>query len=570
MADPKLNIIITLTDQLATQIKGTVDSLEKFEKVAKDVGRSLSQVGQSIALLGGSISGPFILALANADKSSQAVHAQFLRLNSVTNEFQRTIAESVVPVFEQFNNVLNGALQAFNNLEPAVRNQITQGLLLAGIFLSVGGVLTIVIGKTIQLASNVAGLAANFLKFALVNPVLVAVGAAIAVIVVLMFKFKGVADVVLSTFEVLFRFLQNGFLAIKANWELVTASMLEGVAMILEAMAKIPGNDAFTTMAIKIRSAASEARILADRDLFGIVKNTQKIGEVLGSGEGEWSRTFQTMKESASGFFNTVLQGNSSIAEDTTRLNQEIMRQEEELRFIKQQVGDESFMRRTAQMQEEISLEKFKQQEMITALQGVAAFTLAIGQTIQTNLSGALTNMITGAKSAKEAFADLGRAMIQTIVSFMAQKVVAMVLSKTMLAGEVAASKAAGLAVAASWAKAAALVSLATLGSNAIPASAAIIGTTALATTIAAIPMAEGGSGIVNGPTLFLAGERGPERFNFEPISGGSRGNGGSMGNTQINIYLSGADLGSTDSRAEVAEDMGFKIEQALRTTRSI
>lgn len=40
--------------------------------------------------------------------------------------------------------------------------------------------------------------------------------------------------------------------------------------------------------------------------------------------------------------------------------------------------------------------------------------------------------------------------------------------------------------------------------------------------------MAEGGSGIVNRPTWFLAGEAGPERYNFTPMgSGGSGGGGG-------------------------------------------
>ncbi|MDP3790339.1 MAG: hypothetical protein Q8R48_08075 [Candidatus Omnitrophota bacterium] len=37
--------------------------------------------------------------------------------------------------------------------------------------------------------------------------------------------------------------------------------------------------------------------------------------------------------------------------------------------------------------------------------------------------------------------------------------------------------------------------------------------------TIPAQPMAEGGSGIVTRPTLFLAGEAGPERFSFTPTN---------------------------------------------------
>jgi hypothetical protein len=46
----------------------------------------------------------------------------------------------------------------------------------------------------------------------------------------------------------------------------------------------------------------------------------------------------------------------------------------------------------------------------------------------------------------------------------------------------------------------------------------------AVAGAVRAIPMAEGGSGTVSRPTLFLAGERGPEDFSFGPRSKGGLG----------------------------------------------
>lgn len=50
------------------------------------------------------------------------------------------------------------------------------------------------------------------------------------------------------------------------------------------------------------------------------------------------------------------------------------------------------------------------------------------------------------------------------------------------------------------------------------------------------IPMAEGGSGVVERPTLFLAGEAGPEGYSFQPLERNGNGGGGGNGVT-VNFY---------------------------------
>lgn len=52
------------------------------------------------------------------------------------------------------------------------------------------------------------------------------------------------------------------------------------------------------------------------------------------------------------------------------------------------------------------------------------------------------------------------------------------------------------------------------------------------------IPMATGGMGTVTRPTLFMAGESGPEHFQFTPV--GRSGSGGSQAPTVINNYFNG------------------------------
>jgi len=53
--------------------------------------------------------------------------------------------------------------------------------------------------------------------------------------------------------------------------------------------------------------------------------------------------------------------------------------------------------------------------------------------------------------------------------------------------------------------------------------------------------MAYGGSGIVSKPTLFLAGEAGPEAYRFTPLAGAPIGASGTAIN-EVNIYISTSD----------------------------
>jgi hypothetical protein len=148
--------------------------------------------------------------------------------------------------------------------------------------------------------------------------------------------------------------------------------------------------------------------------------------------------------------------------------------------------------------------------------------------------------------------------MVKAVVDFMVQKVVAWVLEKTLLAGTVASSVAAGATVAAAWAPAAAMVSLATLGANAVPASAALINVNILSVGLAkagaATAMAYGGDGVVSRPTLFLAGENGPERATFQPLGAGGRGSNGST----INIY--NPVVTNSDAINELAEVISTRL----------
>jgi hypothetical protein len=104
-------------------------------------------------------------------------------------------------------------------------------------------------------------------------------------------------------------------------------------------------------------------------------------------------------------------------------------------------------------------------------------------QTIYGSLSNAITSVITGTQTAKEAFKQLGAQMVTMVVQFMAQRLVAFALEKTLTAAGLALSK---VAATSALATAAALS-----GANAAAATGAAIASygTALAFGPAVMPM---------------------------------------------------------------------------------
>ncbi len=125
------------------------------------------------------------------------------------------------------------------------------------------------------------------------------------------------------------------------------------------------------------------------------------------------------------------------------------------------------------------------------------------------SLSSGISDVLTGTKSASEAFKELGKNMIKSVADFVAKKIAGQLVLQAFGAAsqkkEIAMASATGAAVASAWAKAAAMVSLATMGGNSVSAMAGITATVGLATMLAAVPLASGG--ITTGPAFALIGE---------------------------------------------------------------
>jgi len=133
--------------------------------------------------------------------------------------------------------------------------------------------------------------------------------------------------------------------------------------------------------------------------------------------------------------------------------------------------------------------------------------------TFYNGATNALTDIFTGAKSASEAFTDLGKSILKMLAQWVAQQIAGQlamaIFGKSMLTAQTAASTAAAAKVAAAWSGAAAAVSLATFGANSVPAMAGMTAAYGLSMSLAIPELASGG--ITTGPTIAEIGERGKE-----------------------------------------------------------
>lgn len=180
----------------------------------------------------------------------------------------------------------------------------------------------------------------------------------------------------------------------------------------------------------------------------------------------------------------------------------------------------------------------------------------------RSGMGEALSGIILGTKKASEAWKEMGQAMLKTIVDWVVQKGIAMAMEFAMAKVMQKFVSTTATMLANAWAPAAALASLATLGGNAAPASAGMAATAAAAYAIANVkPMARGGDEIVRKPTLFLAGEAGPERASFEPLGGPFKGNGG---RGDIHIHIGPVYQLPGESTQELAVRLGDESRRQL------
>lgn len=586
MSDANLNISITLNDKITTALQGAGKALDDFHSNLRTMARETEQIGSNLSLLGAAITGPFALAFADFGKNSIEGSALMQDFGNTMDEIRDKLAQAVVPSFEQLTERLNRGLDAFNKLDPAMQKTILSTAYAAGTFLVMSGIFLIIIGHIEHFAAALSGLAAKFIPLIALNPELFIILGIFAALVAMTNTWNQAMVGLISLAELFVRIFGSGLLYIKIFFEEVIKKIEDGILNVVTLLAKIPGpsQKAFQGMIGSINELRRTTQDWIDKDISGISTQFQKIGHILVTGVGDWGKGFQNISAAAKqmiGDFSGLDQGLAhakKTAEDyfksltsaqqkLKQANQEAITSLKQLAQLTNELSNQKVLTAKRETTEQVNLLREYESENEKASAGIKALQVDVAKSFQTNMSAALNGIITGTESAKQAFEALGQAMIQTVVNYIAQKLVAFVVEHTILAGTVAASTAAATAIAGAWASAAAAVSLATFGGNAPPAAAGMISTETLARALFATPRAFGGNDIVTKPTLFLAGENGPERATFTPLG---RGNHGGGTGAPISIYIMNPSLASNQDITKVAQQLGFKLNQLRRTAGGI
>lgn len=189
--------------------------------------------------------------------------------------------------------------------------------------------------------------------------------------------------------------------------------------------------------------------------------------------------------------------------------------------------------------------------------------------TLSSGLADSFMSILDGTKTVGEAFADLGRTMVQAVVGalvkmaaqWLVYQAVQLLVGSTSSAASIAQAGITGTAIAAAYAPAAALASLASFGANAIPATGAILSTTAVAEGVALAGMAHDGIDSVpqTGTWLLQKGERvttAQTSAKLDKTLDGMKSPSGT-GNTTVNLIEDASRAGQSEKRTG---DQGEKM----------
>lgn len=312
MSSHQLEIIMKLKDELSKRLTGIEGNLLRFSNRVKEMGTSLraagkmiSQVGSTLALFGGIITGPLVLAFREADKYSGVVHNQLEKLKNLTATFQVQIATALVPIMEKLINILGSLFNAWNSLGPATQQMIIQGAALAGVLLTVGGGIAILVGKLISLGGIILTAAGCFGAFMAANlPLLLLVGS-VLVLMQAMGELKNVGTHVCNAIQLALLSLVNGFETLKISIAKGLAFILGAAEKVLGWAAKAPGpwKKTFQSMAEGTDEVRKNLDSLANDGMANVVKNSQTMGRILTTGKGSLAEGFENVKDKVSGLW---------------------------------------------------------------------------------------------------------------------------------------------------------------------------------------------------------------------------------------------------------------------------
>jgi hypothetical protein len=507
MADAKLSIELALVDKVTAGFSKAMGQMQKdIKKVTDDMvslGRQISVTGRNMTFLGAAITGPMAIAFKTASNYSVEANQSLQRLTNSAVEFQTIIGNAMIPVIDKVSASIARLTDWFKSLDPKVRDMVVQGVLLVGIFLTLGGAILNLIGKITSLIGRMAA-------FAQANAPLLIMAAIIVAIIHYWDQARIIILPIITALEVAVLMLAIGYEKVALA---MTHVLAFGAAM----------------------AGKQDLAVWFEEQAIGIEQSINRMENALAnalSGQGAAQAVdqgIQGLKVKIAEFWD-ALTGPTATANFSTWVNQ----------------AKNAFTQFSAEVDK---VGQHMANIMITSI-----------QMITSGFGKAVADMIVYGKnfgeSMKQVFQSWAAMAIQKIIEVITQWIIMHTIGKALEMIMITFVAGTASTIASLWAVPAALASLATMGGNAGPASAALMGVTALSAGLAAVPMlAEGG--IVTRPTLAMVGERGPEAV--IPLG---RGNAGS----NISVVMNNVSFRSEDDIEDVMTRLSNLIVARTRS----
>jgi hypothetical protein len=316
MPDQNINIHLKLLDEFTAQIKQFQNNLGKIDTSMKNIGqagiaigrsmkmagREIGQLGRTMMYIGASITAPLILAFKNAEKSSHSVWLVMEKFRNTMTNLGTSIGESLAPIMDKLVNILSQLVDKWLALDPATQQNILQTIMMTGVLLTLGGTFAMVAGKIISTIGVMIKWGSTIVSWGLKTNIIIL---AIGTLILLMFKFRWVGNLVMNSFQVVWQSFITGIETIKVAFYQLLEWITRGLAWIAEKFAKVPlpkaWKDWLTNASTGLKKFAADVEKAKEQSLDALLKSAEdnkKALENLFTGkEGGFAKWFNTLAD---------------------------------------------------------------------------------------------------------------------------------------------------------------------------------------------------------------------------------------------------------------------------------
>lgn len=279
-------------------IRSLGEGMQKFgDRIILSI-RQLQRFASAMTFLGAGISAPLIAAFKASEKQSFAVRQEIEKLTNAANAFKVSLAESLIPIVEKFNNIITNLTQKWLSLSKSTRDTIVQIIFGTGIFLLFGGIISTIILKIALLIGFIikfggALFAALSVPVTPIHWIIIGIG----LITAAMIKWRTVATIVFNFIEQQLNVIQFAFRQVVMFVQSLLYAISKLIAFTIGALQKLPTpwKKNLNEARIFVDAFANGVQEDFDKTFKGAQKNVKKIGYLF-TNEGDLAGGFENVK----------------------------------------------------------------------------------------------------------------------------------------------------------------------------------------------------------------------------------------------------------------------------------